>query len=90
MSQIKEIEIKPQKPDPIPDPITHYALHYGSSQRPLITVVPDTQWPGMWRIRFAHGSLSDMTNLTRAKDAAEVICAAGRDSALLQWETMCL
>ena len=27
---------------------------------------------GQWRIRFAHASLSDMTNLTRAKDAAEV------------------
>jgi hypothetical protein len=27
-----------------------------------------------------------MTNLTRAKDAAEVVCAAGRDSALLHWK----
>jgi hypothetical protein len=34
-----------------------------------ITVVPDDRWPGMWRVRNGD-CLSDMVNLTRAKDAA--------------------
>jgi hypothetical protein len=32
-------------------------------------VVSDAAHPGMWRVRWPDGSLSDMTNLTRAKDA---------------------
>jgi hypothetical protein len=32
-------------------------------------VVPDATHPGMWRVRWPDGRLSDMTNLTRAKDA---------------------
>jgi hypothetical protein len=32
-------------------------------------VVPDPANPGMWRVRWPDGRLSDMTNLTRAKDA---------------------
>lgn len=33
-------------------------------------VVPDERYPNMWRVRRPDGSLSDMVNLTRAKDAA--------------------
>jgi hypothetical protein len=32
-------------------------------------VVPDAAHPGMWRARWPDARLSDMTNLTRAKDA---------------------
>jgi hypothetical protein len=32
-------------------------------------VVPDAADPGMWRVRWPDGRLSDMTSLTRAKDA---------------------
>ena len=32
-------------------------------------IVPDPQWPGMYRVRRPDGSLTDMVNLTRAKDA---------------------
>jgi hypothetical protein len=32
-------------------------------------IVPDAQWPGMYRLPLPQGSLSDMVNLTRAKDA---------------------
>ncbi len=32
-------------------------------------VVPDAKWPGMWRAQLPRG-LSDMVNLTRARDAA--------------------
>jgi hypothetical protein len=31
-------------------------------------VVPDATWPGMYRMRRPDGSLTDMVNLTRAKD----------------------
>jgi hypothetical protein len=36
---------------------------------PKPKVVPDAAHPGMWRVRWPDGRLSDMTNLTRAKDA---------------------
>jgi len=32
-------------------------------------IIPDSKWPGMYRIRRADGSLSDMANLTRCRDA---------------------
>ena len=34
------------------------------------TVVPDTEWLFMYRVRRPDGSLTDMVNLTRARDAA--------------------
>jgi hypothetical protein len=45
-------------------------LYYGNNRNPLLTVEPDSQYAGMYRIRFPDGGLSDMANLTRAKDAA--------------------
>jgi hypothetical protein len=33
------------------------------------TIVPDSKYPGMYRIRYADGSSSDLLNLARAKDA---------------------
>ncbi len=45
-------------------------LRLGAQGRKLVEVVPDAKWPGMWRVRSLDGSLSDMVNLTRAKDAA--------------------
>ena len=35
----------------------------------MATVEADAKWPGMWRVGFG-GKLSDMANLSRAKDAA--------------------
>jgi hypothetical protein len=38
--------------------------------KPEYRIVPDAEWPGMYRIiRRPDGSLSDMVNLARAKDA---------------------
>ena len=37
-------------------------------------IVPDPKWPTMFRLRLPDGSLSDMMNLTRAKDALAVLC----------------
>jgi hypothetical protein len=37
--------------------------------RVMATIEPDAYWPGMWRVR-SPGYLSDMLNLSRAKDVA--------------------
>jgi hypothetical protein len=37
--------------------------------KPDPRIVPDGRWPGMFRLRLPDGSLSDILNLTRAKDA---------------------
>jgi hypothetical protein len=42
----------------------------------LATVVPDNDWPGLWRVHLPDGHVSDMVNLTRAKDAAVALAAA--------------
>jgi hypothetical protein len=41
----------------------------------LIEVLPDDQWPGVYRVHY-QGKISDMVNLTRAKDAAVAMVAA--------------
>ena len=65
-----------------------YSLHYGNAQRPLARILPDS-WPGMWRIVWPDGRLTDMTNLTRAKDAAAAIAERGpplRNGRRLRWQ----
>jgi hypothetical protein len=32
-------------------------------------IIPDSKWPGMYRLRRPDGTLSDMVNVIRAKDA---------------------
>lgn len=49
------------------------ALYRGNSKKPLLLVVPDAKWPGMFRVRLSSGSLTDFGNLTRAKDAGLAI-----------------
>jgi hypothetical protein len=39
----------------------------------LARIVPDGQWPSMWRVQLLDGHLTDMTNRTRAKDAATAL-----------------
>jgi hypothetical protein len=46
-----------------------FVLHTTHSKKPILSVEPDATYPGMWRINL-RGRLSDMANLTRAKDAA--------------------
>jgi len=38
--------------------------------RLLATVEPDTNWAGMYRVRLPDGHVTDMVNISRAKDAA--------------------
>jgi hypothetical protein len=66
-----------------------HCLHYGSSKNQLAKIVPDSNWSGMWRIAWPDGRLSDMVNLTRARDAAIAIAERGppaRDRMHLRWQ----
>jgi hypothetical protein len=38
--------------------------------RLLATIEPDGTWAGMFRVRLPSGHVTDMVNVTRAKDAA--------------------
>jgi hypothetical protein len=67
-----------------PRPIHHYgsadltwrklanawALYCIGRSGPIVHVVPDATNPGMWRIKHPNGRLSDMANITWAKDGA--------------------
>ena len=44
-------------------------------RRTVATIEPDAEWPGLWRARIGD-HLTDMTNRTRAKDAAQCIAAS--------------
>src|SRR4029453_7544005 len=67
-----------------------HRLHYASAKHPLAEIIPDANWPGMWRVRWPDGSLSHLTNLSRARDAAIAIAERGppaRNRRLLSWRT---
>ena len=70
-------------------PPDRYGLYYGSSEHPIAEVISDATWPSMWRVAWPDGRLSDMVNLTRAKDAAVVIAERGppaRNHLRLRWK----
>jgi hypothetical protein len=48
-------------------------LHLGRDRVPLLHVVADETYPGMWRVLTSDGALSDTVNLSRAKDAGLAI-----------------
>jgi hypothetical protein len=52
-----------------------YSLHYGSRSEPLAFVKLDTIYgsKGMFRIHWPNDEVSDMVNLSRARDAARLI-----------------
>ena len=52
------------------------AVTIGISKPPPKGIVIDTRYPTMFRVVLPDGSLSDMTNLTRAKDALRALSAA--------------
>ena len=41
-------------------------------RRLMLWIEPDGKYSGMWRVRHLDGCLSDMVNLSRARDAARV------------------
>lgn len=56
------------------------------SGRLLATVEPDSKWPEMYRVRLPDGHLTDMVNLSRAKDAAACLALANLNSPVRQAE----
>jgi hypothetical protein len=40
-----------------------------AAMAPYVAIVPDTAFPGMYRLKRTDGSFSDMMNLTRSRDA---------------------
>jgi hypothetical protein len=48
----------------------HAALTLSVGRRPVLRIEPDLTYSGMWRVRLPSGTLSEMANLSRAKDAA--------------------
>jgi hypothetical protein len=89
---LKNASARPLRASPQPSKSGH---HYGCADlvwdglqlrlgsvrgRVLATVEPDSKWPGMYRVHHA-GQLSDMVNLTRAKDAAISIALSQLNSA---------
>jgi hypothetical protein len=44
-----------------------------------VGVEPDRYWSNMWRVKYADGRLSDMVNLTRARDALQPTDSARRN-----------
>jgi hypothetical protein len=53
------------------------ALYF--KRRKMLEVIQDAKYPTMWRVKHPDGSLSDMVNLTRAKDAAIYLALAKLD-----------
>jgi hypothetical protein len=47
-----------------------YALHCYGRRRAMLYVVPDERYDSMWRVRTLGSQVSDMANLSRAKDGA--------------------
>jgi len=67
-----------------------WKLLCGDSRKPVLTVVQDKKYQTMWRVKLPDGTLTDMVNLSRAKDAATLI--AGREGDplhLLHWKAPC-
>jgi hypothetical protein len=50
-----------------------------ASDKAGITLVRDPDWPDMWRLRLPNGQLTDMVNLTRAKDARRSLSRRDND-----------
>jgi hypothetical protein len=61
-------------------------LHIGTKSTGY-SVEPDEKYPTiMWRIRSSDGSLSEMANLARAKDAALVKARYSTSMGTFQWK----
>ena len=60
----------------------HQDLHWKDSRLYLgscatgNSITPDIKYPSMWRVRYPGGSLSDIVNLTRARDGARCLATA--------------
>ena len=48
----------------------------GGRKAPSVDIIADARWPGMWRVKRPDGTMTDMANHTRARDAAKTILLA--------------
>jgi hypothetical protein len=53
----------------------NHLFRWGSSKL-LAEVIPDSTWPGMWRVQLPSGYLTDTVNLSRARDAAMALAVS--------------
>jgi hypothetical protein len=53
---------------------------HGSHHRALIQIERDSKYPDMWRVVRPDGSLTDIVNMTRAKDAAMSLALRALDA----------
>jgi hypothetical protein len=72
-----------------PTPAPTFQLYYGSTLLAFL-VVPDSVYPSMYRVKWPDGRLSDICNLSRAKDAAVACAERGpprrRDTRMFRWK----
>jgi hypothetical protein len=71
-----------------PAATVRYELFYGQASTPLVRAEPDRTYPDLWRIVWPDGRVSDIVNLTRAKDAAMALSERGppaRNPQRLHW-----
>lgn len=47
-----------------------------------VKILPDRKYPGMFRVEYPKGTISDMFNLERAQDAAMCLAASDLKAAL--------
>jgi len=47
------------------------------TKRVTVSIKPDAKWANMWRLHLSTGQVSDMVNLTRARDAARSVSRSG-------------
>ena len=59
---------------------TRLIVQGGGRNAPSAEIVPDGQWPDMWRVKRPDGSVTDMVNLSRARDAAKAILLTALNS----------
>jgi hypothetical protein len=52
------------------------ALHRAGRRGPVLCIVRDATFPTAWRIRRPDGTITDMLNVSRAKDVAMAIALA--------------
>ena len=77
--------LKSQQP---PAPKSALRLHPGSRSTGIM-VCSDETWPGMYRVHLPDGHVTDMVNLTRAKDAAATLSnLCGGQLKLIRWEAV--
>jgi hypothetical protein len=56
-----------------PEPQSRLPAIQSVTEPGVVTIERDANWPNMWRVHLLNGRVSDMTNLTRAKDAARIV-----------------